>query len=298
MKKSILKLSMACLILLGMFTNQASANNQPGLKVEVSGKGQPIILIPGITCAGDVWDETLTAMGDGYQYHVMTLPGFAGNVPLNNVETEGFFSQVEAMILNYIAENKLKKPIIIGHSLGGFLALKIGISNPDLPSKLVIVDSLPFLAGIQMPYIQTEEQATQFAKQVKATMIGSNSQSQEEQMVYQKEMLKSMIRDEDKIAIAAKWGAQSDVTTIAQAMYEMYATDLRQEVAEIKAPTLVLGAWIAYKNYGVTRESCLASYKAQYQAQPNVTVDLTDNGNHFIMWDDPEFFYNWLNKFL
>lgn len=298
MKKGILKLSLVAIFMVAIFSAQAKDNNKPALQVEVSGKGQPIILIPGITCAGDVWDETLTAMGDGYEYHVMTLPGFAGNAPLENIESEGFFEQVEAMVLDYISENEIEKPIIIGHSLGGFLALKIGISNPNLPSKLVIVDSLPFLAGIQMPYIQNVEQAKQFATQVKNNMMGSGSQTQEQRMAYQKQMLRTMIRDEDKIAIAAKWGAQSDNTSVAQAMYEMYSTDLRKDVAKIKAPTLVLGAWIAYKGYGVTRESCLASYQAQYTQLPDVTVDLTDNGNHFIMWDDPEYFYNWLNKFL
>ena len=107
-----------------------------------------------------------------------------------------------------------------------------------------------------------------------------------------------MILDNDNIDIAADWGAKSDMPTVAQAMYEMYTTDIREKLDVIEAPTLVLGAWIAYQNYGVTRESNMNNYRAQYQKLKNVQVDMTDKGNHFIMWDDPAFFHGWLKKFL
>lgn len=267
------------------------------IKTRVIGEGQPVIMIPGLTCDGSVWDETIEAMGNGYQYHVMTLPGFAGNEPLADVEA-GFFKQVEAMVLDYIDQNKIKKPIIIGHSLGGFMALNIAIKRPNLPLKLVIVDSLPYLTKIQMPQAETPEQAEQMAKQIKTMMMASDSQPRENKVAYQKQMLQTMIIDKDKIDIAAGWGADSDTPTVAQSMYEMYTTDIRADLSKIKVPTLVLGAWVAYAPYGNTRESTLKLYTDQYAALTNVTVDMTDIGNHFIMWDDPEFFYDWLKKFL
>ncbi|MFY0593654.1 alpha/beta fold hydrolase [Roseivirga sp.] len=276
----------------------AKANPVNGtIKTKVIGQGQAVIMIPGLTCDGSVWDETIAEMGSGYQYHVMTLPGFAGNAPLADVEA-GFFKQVEAMVLDYIDENNIDKPIIMGHSLGGFMALNIAIKRPDLPLKLVIVDSLPYLTSIQMPQAQNPEQAKQMAQQMKAMVIASGTQPRASKVAYQKQMLQSMILDEKKIEIAAGWGADSDSPTVAQSMYEMYTTDIREELVKIKVPTLVLGAWVAYKPFGSTRESTLAIYEGQYEKHPNVTVDMTDIGNHFIMWDDPEFFYGWLKKFL
>lgn len=299
MKQRIIKLSIVTLIsIVFAISNHLSYGAvAPNIKTRVIGNGQPVIMIPGLTCDGAVWNETIEAMGNGYQYHVMTLPGFSENEPLADIQA-GFFKQVEAMVLDYIDENNIDKPIIIGHSLGGFMALNIAIKRPDLPSKLVIVDSLPYLTGIQFPQASTPEQAEQMAKQMTSMVLASGSQPRANKLAYQKQMLQSMIIDKDKIDIAAGWGADSDTPTVAQSMYEMYTTDIRADLDKIKVPTLVLGAWVAYQPYGSTRESTLKLYTDQYENLKNVTVDMTDIGNHFIMWDDPEFFYGWLKKFL
>jgi len=283
-------------MLIALISTQLKANDKPGIKTRVIGTGQPVIMIPGLTCDGSVWDSTFEVMGNGYEYHIMTLPGFAGNAPLENLEA-GFFIQVEAMVLDYIDENKIKNPIIIGHSLGGFMALNIAVERPDLPKKLVIVDALPFITAIQVP-TATAESAKPFAASMKKQMMTSEVQSLEARADYQRTMLKSMILDPAKIEVATQWSLDSDLGTIAQSMYEMYTIDSRTHLDKIKAPTLVLGAWIAYKDFGSTRESTLDIYKSQYANHNNVQIDMTDKGNHFIMWDDPEFFYNWLNKFL
>ncbi len=299
MKKTKVIIGIVVVCFLGaMFAHHhVHANETSPLKVYKHGEGQPVILIPGLTCSAGVWHETLQELGAGYEYHVFTLPGFADNPPLANVE-DGFFKQTKQLLFDYIDENNIEKPIIIGHSLGGFMALNMAIERPDLPSKLVIVDALPFLTAIQMPYITSAEQAEPMAANMKQMMISNANQSEEERLAFQKQMLASMIINEDKIDLAAHWGVESDVKTVAQSMYEMYTTDIRSELDKVKAPTLVLGAWIAYKSFGVTRESTLANFESQYAKLDGVQIDLTDKGNHFIMWDDPEFFNSWLKKFL
>lgn len=287
--------ALVLLLLSGLVINRVAAQT-PGLKTRVEGKGQPMIMIPGLTCSGDVWNETVAKLGEGYEYHIITLPGFAGNPPIANHEDK-YLEKMTDLLLDYVHSKGLNKPVIMGHSLGGFLALKMALKEPNLPAKLVIVDSLPFLPGIQMPGA-TVESATALAKTIKTQMMAAANQSVEQRMAYQRMILKTMILDSAKIELAAKWGAISDMKTSAQAMYELYSTDIRADIKKIKVPTLVLGAYIAFKQYGATRKNTLKGYKDQYAEMPNVTVDLTDHGNHFIMWDDPEFFHQWLDKFL
>jgi len=263
-----------------------------GLKVNVTGKGQPMILIPGLTCDGAVWDATVKKYQANYECHVMTLPGFAGNPAIEYGDE--FLGTVKGLIMDYINQNKIKNPIIVGHSLGGFLALSIGKDYPKLIDKIVIVDSLPFLTAMQMPGA-TAESAKPFADNMKKMML---SQEGAANAASQKMMLQSMINDPKNIEIAAKWGADSDINTVAQAMYELYTIDLREEISKIDSPILVMGAWIAYKNYGVTREGVLTTYKGQYKNAKNCEVKLTDKGKHFIMWDDPEFFFSEVDNFL
>ncbi|MEO1049125.1 MAG: alpha/beta hydrolase [Bacteroidota bacterium] len=283
-------------ILLASISFVVQANAITELKTEVSGKGQPIVFIPGLTCSGDVWDETVEQLKKNYECHVLTLPGFAGNAPLADHEGK-YLEKMTNMVVSYIESNKLEKPIIVGHSLGGFLALNIAVTNPDLPSKLVIVDGLPFMTAIQMPGISAE-QATGFAQNVKNQMLAAAKQPEEKRMTSQKMMLKSMIIDEEQIHQAAQWSVASDPETVGQAMYELFTTDIREDLANIKVPTLVLGAWIAYQDYGATREGTLDRYTQQFTKLDGAIVDMTDKGKHFIMWDDPEYFYGWLEKFL
>lgn len=293
MKKVVITILVSAVLVLA---HHLHASTPVQLDARVIGKGQPMIMIPGLTCDGAVWDSTIEALGDKYQYHVLTLPGFAGQAPLTDVEA-GFFSQIKSLVYQYIEENKIEKPIIVGHSLGGFLALQIGIEKPELAEKLVVVDALPFMTAIQMP-TATEESAKPFAQNMKAQMKAAASQTDEQKRTYQQMQLQSLIRNKKYIETATNWGVSSDMNTVAQAMYEMYTTDIRADLAKIEVPTLVLGAWAAYESYGSTKESVMSIYKAQYSKHQHLDLDLSEGGYHFIMWDDPEFFHNWLNKFL
>jgi pimeloyl-ACP methyl ester carboxylesterase len=114
----------------------------------------------------------------------------------------------------------------------------------------------------------------------------------------QKMMLYTMISAPEKIELAFKWGKSSDRATVSQAMYELYTTDLRDDIAEIEAPTLVLGSWIGYKDYGVTKEMIQRSFDYQYSRLDKVEIKISDTGKHFIMWDDFDFYIDEIEQFL
>lgn len=281
------------LIFIGLVTAIAISLNaqEYSFKVEVFGKGKPILLIPGLSSSGDIWDETVDHLNANYECHVVTLPGFAGQPA---IETDQFLVDMGNELIDYLKSNKLKKPAIIGHSLGGFLTLYIGSNEPALPSKLIVVDGLPFLGSLQNPA------ATPKDSKPMANMMRNNilNQTAEQYDAMQPMMLKSMINADEDIETSMKWGRASDKATVAQAMYELYQIDLRDDLANIKAPTLVLGAWVGYKPYGATRASTEFLYKGQFEKLEGVRIEFTDIGKHFIMWDDPEFFNAQVTNFL
>ncbi|UXP33933.1 alpha/beta hydrolase [Reichenbachiella agarivorans] len=271
----------------------SSKGQSYSFRIDQSGKGkQSIILIPGLTCDGAVWNDAVASLNKDYTCHVITLPGFAGQTPID--VTDGFTPKMRDEIIQYVKDKKLKESILIGHSLGGFLALDLMSTAPELFSKAVIVDGLPFLATIQNPYA-TEESMKEAAK----NMIAANQNIPAEQYAEQQRMyLHSMITDETNIDQAMEWGMASDRTTVNQAMYELYTTDLRDDIAVIKKPVLVLGAYIAYKDYGVTKEMTMTNFENQFKNLDGVKIVLSDKGKHFIMWDDPEFFMKQTTEFL
>ena len=81
------------------------------------------------------------------------VAGFAGVAPI----TAPLLAIAAKEIVEYADAKKLVRPIIIGHSLGGFLALQLGINQPDKFGRLIVIDSLPALGAVQMPDITPEQ---------------------------------------------------------------------------------------------------------------------------------------------
>jgi pimeloyl-ACP methyl ester carboxylesterase len=258
---------------------------------DVKGKGKPMILIHGLYCSGDVWKETVERYQNDYECHILTLAGFGGNEPRL---TTNFLESVKEDLIAYTKTKKLKKPVIVGHSMGAFLALWSASSAPGLFDKVIAVDGAPFLPALMMPNA-TVESARSMADQAKAAMSNQNPEQVKQSQI---SMLSSMITGQEDIETVSTIAAKADSKTQGQVFYEMFTTDLRPAMASIECPVLVLGAWIAYKNYGTTHDSVLKNYSDQMQLAKNVKVEITDTAKHFIFYDDPAWFNEKVDAFL
>src|SRR5215472_14993762 len=96
---------------------QSMAQNHQGqsFSVQVIGHGKPMILIPGLTCGGDVWKTTVDHFKDRYECHAFTLAGFAGQPAIGAPMLETIRKDIAA----YLRKKQLKDAVIVGHSLGG-----------------------------------------------------------------------------------------------------------------------------------------------------------------------------------
>ena len=284
-------------IIIGCFICSFCVHAQPAksrISVEVTGAEdkQDVLLIPGLSSPGDVWDSTVDRLKERYRFHVVSLPGFAGSEP---VETEEPF--IEAMaegIVEYIKSNKIEDPVLAGHSLGGFLSLYIGTEHPDLPAKIVSVDGVPFLPAMTNPYM-TEESAKTMANNVKNQYLGM---SDDQLLAQQRQVIATMVTDSAKQELAVDWSMKSDRETVAEAVHYLYSRDLRDELSQIEVPVLVFGAWKAYENFGVTKQMSHDMYTRQFSEADSVSIKISDTGRHFLMWDDPELITSEIDKFI
>lgn len=275
-----------------MLTMHLASKANQSFEVSVQGHGkQVLIFIPGLTCPGEVWKETVEQFKNKYVCHIISLPGFAGKAP---IEHDEYLKTIRDEIISYIKINKLKKPVIVGHSLGGFIGLWIASVEPTLLNKLIVVDALPFFPAIQNSAL-TAESNKAVAENMRSMMAKATPEQVKQNQKY---FLPSMTALPDKLELIGKWGVESHQPTVAQAMYEMQTIDLRKDIASIKIKVLVLGAWVAYKNYGVTRESTLKNFNDQYESVLHKDIQLSDTARHFIMYDDAKWFYTQLTNFL
>jgi pimeloyl-ACP methyl ester carboxylesterase len=267
----------------------ATTSKTPSFHVEITGHGKPMILIPGFASSGKTWDGTVAHFKDRYECHVLTLAGFAGEPRID----APFLETVRNDLASYIREHNLTKPVIVGHSLGGVLALWLAEKEPDLPASLIIVDSLPFLAGVMDPAATADSVKAQAAQMRK--MYNGPATAQSDKMG---EMaVKAMVTSPTDFEMIMGWTRKSDRIAMGDALYEMMTTDLRPDLDKIACPTLVLGTWIAYKQYA-TRDQVEQNFRLQYKKLAHYDFVLSENARHFVMLDDPDGFYRALDHFL
>jgi N-formylmaleamate deformylase len=292
-KNRSMQLIIGTLTLIIILTMNFTTNaNNYSFEVSVYGKGkQTLIFIPGLTCPGEVWQETVDQFKHNYTCHVISLPGFGYKAPVTHTE---YLKSMRDELIAYIKSNKLNQPVLVGHSLGGFISLWIASVEPTLVNKLIVVDALPFFPAIQNPSA-TVESVKPMAENMRKMMAGATPEQVKQNQQF---FLSAMATEKDKLELISKWGIESHQPTVAQAMYEMQTIDLRKEIASVKAKVLVLGAWIAYKDYGITRESTMKNFTDQYQLVKHKDIRLSNTAKHFIMYDDPTWFIAQINEFL
>jgi pimeloyl-ACP methyl ester carboxylesterase len=267
----------------------ATSKAAPALKVEVTGSGRPMILVPGLACGGNVWDDAVAHFKDTFQCHVVTLPGFAGQP----APGEPFLQQVGDLLSAYIRDQKLDHPIILGQSLGGFLGFWMAIEHPDQVGPIIAVDGVPYFPALLDPATTPKDQqatATQFRNSLKAQ---SSTQFARNNFF----ILATMISDGKNLQMVAKESNKSDPTTVGQAFYEIMTTDLREKTASIRSPILLLGAPDLNAS-AEARQKQEASYTAQVANIPNHRVAFAPKSRHFIQLDAPDFFFQQVDSFL
>jgi len=258
-------------------------NHTYAFDVTITGEGSDVLLIPGLGSPGEVWQPISEELGDSYRLHILSLPGFAGHAPVDFGDS--FIATMRKEIVTYLQQEQLKDPIIMGHSLGGFLALDIASRHSQLVSGIISVDGVPFLPAMQNPAL-TEKSAAEMAE----NMINQRTNSSPEELrQMQERIIKTMVTDPDDQQRAVTWSLESDEETFNQAIYDLYTTDLRDDISAIDVPVLTLGSWIAYKNYGLTKSVAKTMYEQQYKAVDDVSIRISDKGRHFLMWDDADF---------
>ena len=269
------------------FSETTDANGLIAVTRAGSPDGRDVVLVPGLASGPEVWSDTVAAMPD-YDYSIVHVAGFAGREAPNEADDITEFLAAELAAL----AGELDTPVLVGHSMGGFLSLKAGLLKPDAVSSIVVVDSLPFLSEIMLPG-QTPEQAAVAAA---AMRDGMKSMPRDAFEAQQAAGVPRMAKSEEAHQRIRKAMADSDQAVVATAMSELLAADLRPELADLAVPVTVLMPWDPLM--GIPEQSMRELYTEQYAKAPDVDVVTVKNSFHFVMDDQPEAFRAELGRLL
>lgn len=115
-------------------------SNKLKINYEKRGIGKPVILLHGWGSNLNSFNNIASVMETKYQVYLIDLPGFGSSeVPTKPYSLDEYVQMLE----QFVKENEIVKPIIIGHSFGGRIGIRYSINNEI--SKLILIDS----AGIR-----------------------------------------------------------------------------------------------------------------------------------------------------
>ena len=106
-----------------------------------AGSGPPLVFLHGFCDSHQLWSEFIQPFTPLYRVITPDLPGFGQSPMLPEP-----FSIDEAgdALGAWMVEKKIHKPVIIGHSLGGYVALSLLTRHPDSASAIGLFHSTPY----------------------------------------------------------------------------------------------------------------------------------------------------------
>lgn len=99
----------------------------------------PLIILHGLFGSARNWQSIARQLSDRYTVYALDLRNH-GSSPHDEVMD---YPAMSADVIEFIDQHKLQNSIVLGHSLGGKVAMQLALSEPDKLSKLIVVDIAP-----------------------------------------------------------------------------------------------------------------------------------------------------------
>lgn len=261
------------------------------ITVRTEGKGPDVILVPGLASSPKVWTGVVERV-PGYRYHLVQVSGFAG-APAGGNGAGLVAAPVAEEIARYIREQGLDKPALVGHSMGGSIGMMVAARHPQVISRLMVVDMVPFLGAFFGPPGTTAESIKPIADGLLEKLTAADPEARKKRA---EATIKSMVNNEAMQPVGIEDSNRSDPGVSGRAYHELIVTDLREELKKVAAPVTIL--YIKPKAVPMSDAQFDDFYKWNYANLKTPALKHIADSAHFIMWDQPQAFETEVKAFL
>jgi pimeloyl-ACP methyl ester carboxylesterase len=258
--------------------------------VESRGSGPDVILIPGLASTADVWRRTADAL-PGRRVHLVTVRGFGDATPGANAQGV-VIAPVAAEIRRFIDEQRLSRPALIGHSMGGQVALRVAADARDGVGRVMVVDASPFFPSLISPgaTVGDVDPIARIAYQA-VIFLGDDA------LRLQGQRMGTDLGGAAEAVFGTLGWQGGDRRVLAQALYEVMTTDLRSRLPDITAPVTVVYGWSADDRNPRARIDDL--FRSGYRSlRAPARFERIEGAEHMVMIDQPRRFLAAVERFL
>ena len=104
----------------------------------VTGAGKPLLLLHGLLESSTMWQNTIAHFKHTHQVIAIDLPGFGQSGNISEIHSMELMACVVAEILT---RENITAASIIGHSMGGYVALAFAENFPEMTDALILLHS-------------------------------------------------------------------------------------------------------------------------------------------------------------
>ena len=230
---------------------------QQTVAYRVQGSGRPVVLLHGLWDSSGLWQPAMEHLSAHYQLYAPDLPAHGQTPPRRPWKLR----EVAALLASWMRSLALPPATVIGHSMGGALAIMLAAAEPGLVNQLALVNA----AGLpmQLPFLQA------FVR------TGLN------------------FTDRQTTRYNARYGSPNrlQAPAIWQATHEVLNCDVRPDLKAVRCPTLIV--------WGM-RDPLLPvqSAVALQHAIPGAELALLPNVRHQVPRQVPALLHTILDDFL
>ena len=185
-----------------------------------------VVFIHGAADSAAVWGRQVDRMGNRHRLLAVDLPGHGARLREQAVDT---CERSADDVLDQIRAHGLQAPVLVGHSMGGAIALTIALAHPEIPSALVLAGSGARLR-IRPEVIESAR------RRAEASSAGERI----ERVIPLEDVVSSAADAETRAWLAERIGQATGQATHA----DFVATsgfDAMGRLSEVQVPTLIIG---------------------------------------------------------
>ncbi|MBB1193641.1 alpha/beta hydrolase [Flavobacterium sp. SOK18b] len=127
---------------------------------KIEGSGQPLLILHGFLGMSDNWKSLATQFAAHFQVHTLDLRNHGRSLHSG----EFSYAIMAQDVFEYCQAHELSSIFIIGHSMGGKVAMTLATTQPQLISKLIVADIGPKLYPQHHQLILAGLNAVDFSK--------------------------------------------------------------------------------------------------------------------------------------
>ena len=249
---------------------------------------RPVVLVHGLAACWQCWLETIPRLAaEGRRVIAPDLPGFGDSeMPREDISIEGYGRIVESLC----DELDLGQVVVVGHSMGGFMAAEFAIQYPDRGERLV----LQAAAGISTNDVRREPLLAG-ARVVAA--LGTRAAAQSRAVAARPRLrwvaLQTVMRHPSRMPADFVYEliAHSGREGFLPALDAILSYDFRDRLPQIQCPTLVI--WGAEDMLVPRRDA-----DEYARAIPGARKVVFEDTGHSPMMERPQTFNDCLMEFL